>query len=47
MGRPELPAHLLQVILAADSMPLPLSFHPVNGAVSLVLLAQVERHRLG
>ncbi|MCA1494195.1 hypothetical protein I6F11_25165 [Ensifer sp. NBAIM29] len=41
--------YLLQVILAAGSMPLLLSFHPVNGAfllaASLVLLANVERRR--
>jgi hypothetical protein len=38
-----------QVLLAAGSQPLPLSFHPFNGALlltaSLVLLAKVERRR--
>lgn len=41
--------YLVQVVLAAGSEPLPLSFHPFNGALlltaSLVLLAKVERRR--
>ncbi|WP_295810827.1 DUF6220 domain-containing protein [uncultured Nitratireductor sp.] len=41
--------YLVQVVLAAGSKPLPLSFHPFNGALlltaSLVLLAKVERRR--
>ena len=41
--------YLVQVVLAAGSQPLPLSFHPVNGALlltaSLVLQAKVERRR--
>lgn len=41
--------YLLQVALAAGANPLPLSFHPVNGALllsaSLILLAKVERRR--
>lgn len=38
-----------QVLLAAGSQPLPLSFHPFNGALlltaSLILLTKVERRR--
>lgn len=41
--------YLVQVVLAAGSEPLLLSFHPFNGALlltaSLVLLAKVERRR--
>ncbi len=41
--------YLVQVLLAAGSEPLPLSFHPFNGALlltaSLALLAKVERAR--
>jgi hypothetical protein len=41
--------YLVQVVLAAGSQPLPLSFHPFNGALlltaSLVLLAKIERRR--
>jgi hypothetical protein len=41
--------YVSQVLLAAGSQPLPLSFHPFNGALllttSLVLLAKVERRR--
>lgn len=41
--------YLVQVVLAAGSASLPLSFHPLNGALllsaSLVLLAKVERRR--
>lgn len=40
-------AYSVQVVLAAGAGPLPMSFHPANGALlltaSLVLLARVER----
>jgi hypothetical protein len=41
--------YLAQIALAASANPLPLSLHPVNGALlltaSLILLAKVERRR--